>query len=70
MFPSRILHWVSTTWKKIFGGGEARLENELIRLTRKDVAQRLISLEQKKNPQASRKACIESALRHLKRDRK
>jgi hypothetical protein len=70
MIPSPILQWTSAAWKKIFGGTESRLENELIKLTRKDVAQRLIALEERKNPRASRKTCIENALRRLKRDRK
>ncbi|MBS3779320.1 MAG: hypothetical protein KGY41_02890 [Desulfovermiculus sp.] len=70
MIPSRILQWATATWKKIFSSSENRLENELIKLTRKDVAQRLIALEERKNPRASRKTCIENALRRLKRDRK
>jgi hypothetical protein len=70
MSQSRLLSRISTAWKKMFGNRETRLENELIRLTRKDVAQRLIALEQRKNPRASRADCIQSALQRLKRDRK
>ncbi len=70
MSQSHLLSWMSAAWKKMFGNRETRLENELIRLTRKDVAQRLIALEQRKNPRASRAACIQSALQRLKRDRK
>ncbi len=70
MSQSRLVSRIFTLWKKMFGKREVRLENELIRLTRKDVAQRLIALEQRKNPQASRADCIQSALRRLKRDRK
>ena len=69
MSQSRLLNWLSAVWTKAFRYHELTLEKELIRLTRKDVAQRLIALEQKKNPQASRKACIQSALDRLKRDR-
>lgn len=54
----------------MFRNQETRLENELIRLTRKDVAQRLIALEQRKNPRASRADCIQSAIQRLKRERK
>ncbi|MFP4035617.1 MAG: hypothetical protein ACLFT5_08960 [Desulfovermiculus sp.] len=70
MSQSRLVSRIFTIWEKMFGKREVRLENELIRLTRKDVAQRLIALEQRKNPQASRADNIQSALRRLKRDRK
>jgi len=69
MFESRLLNWLSAGMKKICQGRESKLEKELIRLTRKDVAQRLIELEQEKNPTASRQVCIDNALIHLKRDR-
>ena len=61
----KLNHWR----KRVLGGREARLEKELVRLTRPDAARRLIELEQEKKPAKSREACIESALRRLKRDR-
>jgi hypothetical protein len=66
---SRLLKRLADWKSRLLSGREARLENELIRLTRPDAARRLIELEQEKNPRASRESCIESALRRLKRDR-
>ncbi|MFW6054982.1 MAG: lactate/malate family dehydrogenase [Thermodesulfobacteriota bacterium] len=61
---------MSAACKKKYGNRETRLENELILLTRKDVVQRLIALEQKKNLRknlrASRTDCIQSSLQRLK----
>ncbi|MGM0425475.1 MAG: hypothetical protein ACQEQX_11235 [Thermodesulfobacteriota bacterium] len=57
-------------WKqKLFSSREKQLEEELVRLSRKDVAQRLIELEQEKHPEASRRKHIESAIWRLKKDR-
>lgn len=69
MSGSRLLKRLADWKSRLLNGREARLENELIRLTRPDAARRLIELEQEKNPRASRESCIESALRRLKRDR-
>jgi len=69
MKSSRLLKRLAAWKTKLLGGREARLEQELIRLTRPDAARRLIELEQERNPRASRESCIESALRRLKRDR-
>ena len=66
----RLQRWISAAREKIFANQEKRLEDELIRLTRKDVARRLIALEQERKPQAPRTECIRSALQRLKRDRK
>jgi hypothetical protein len=59
------------SWKqKLFSRREKQLEQELVRLSGKNVAPRLLEHEQEKNPEASRREQLESAIWRLKRDRK
>ncbi|MFP4392318.1 MAG: hypothetical protein ACOC43_08675 [Desulfohalobiaceae bacterium] len=64
--------WVklSALRRRLYKSRQDKLEEELVRLSGKNVAQRLLELEQEKNPGASRQEQLESAIWRLKRDRK
>ncbi len=70
MARAGLISWLAACKQRLLKGREDKLEKELIRLTREDVAQRLIQLEQEKNPQASRRSHIESAIWRYKKDQR
>ena len=70
MSESKIKKWFKSLQLKVWGSKEAELEQELVRMTRPDVAQRLIEMEEERKPGASRRSHIESAIWRLKKDRK
>lgn len=61
---------LSALRRRLYKSRQDKLEEELVRLSGKNVAQRLLELEQEKNPGASRQEQLESAIWRLKRDRK